>query len=471
MVVLTDVIFFRMAPATRNNPDRNEGEQSNPPPPPPPPEAWKALMSATNANTQMLIQLMQERDQGQGNPGNQGQGNNFNQPQFATLNQFLANQPKSFSACVKAMDADNWLVDINKHFECSNVIPEDYVKFASFQLKDQAADWWQQYKDSRGGRVITWTEFCRDFRAHHIPVGVTEGMREQFRNLKQGSMFVYQYNTKFQNLARYARQDVPDEKSMIYHFRGGLREDLQLALILVEPTQVDQFYNMALKQEAAQLKCEASKKRLKDAVQSSSSSQVAAKQQKFWLPPPPPFRPPFQQKQSGGRGSSHPPNPSYQNKSQPQAPRTGGPPPLVFCPLSEVTCHKCGLKGHYSNKCFNQRRLPPPPPVRSAGNAVVEHNPKSARVNMMNSAQAEDSSEVIMGNLLVNDIPAKVLFDSGASLCFMSRPFASKHELVFQDLPRPLSFVSPGKVMNSSSLIPNVGIKMGNYSFLASPVV
>src|SRR5215216_441427 len=112
MVVLTDVIFFGMAPATRNNPDRNEGEQLNPPPPPPPPEAWQALMAATNANTQMLIQLMQEQNQGQGNQGNQGQGNINNQPQFATLNQFLANQPKSFNACVEAMDADDWLMDI-----------------------------------------------------------------------------------------------------------------------------------------------------------------------------------------------------------------------------------------------------------------------------------------------------------------------------------------------------------------------
>ena len=85
-------------------------------------------------------------------------------------------------------------------------------------------------------------------------------------------MSVYQYNTQFQKLARFAKQDVPDEKSMIYQFRGGLREDLQLAVVLLEPTKFDQFYNMALKQEGAQLKCEASKKRIKDAVQSSSSS-------------------------------------------------------------------------------------------------------------------------------------------------------------------------------------------------------
>ena len=54
---------------------------------------------------------------------------------------------------------------------------------------------------------------------------------------------------------------------------------------------------------------------------------------------------------------------------------------------------------------------------------MVKHNPKHAKVNLMNAAQAEDSSDVIMGNLPVNDIPAKVLFDTGASLCFMSRPF------------------------------------------------
>src|SRR3954465_12420484 len=153
---------------------------------------------------------------------------------------------------------------------------------------------------------------------------------------------------------------------------------------------------MALKQEAAQLKCEASKKRVRDAVQSSSSSLVAAKQQKFWLPPP---------------------------------------------------------------------------PMKSSSNAVVKHNPKYAKVNMMNAAQAEDSSEVIMGNLPVNDIPAKVLFDTGASHCFISRPFASKHELCYQVLPSSLSVVSPGKQMTSNICVPDVSIKMGDYRFLAKPIV
>ena len=99
--------------------------------------------------------------------------------------------------------------------------------------------------------MITWDEFLQDVKAHHIPQSVVESKREEFRNLKQGSLSVYQYNIMFQKLACFAKQDVPDEKSMIYQIRGGLREDLQLALVLLEPQKYDEFYNMALKQETA----------------------------------------------------------------------------------------------------------------------------------------------------------------------------------------------------------------------------
>ena len=118
-----DVNMFRMAPPTRTtlNPD--------PPPPPPPPEVWNAVMAATNANTQLIMQILQERNQG--NQGNQGN----NQNHFASLNQFLANGPKTFNNCVEATDADVWLVDLCKHFECSNVRPETLLSSLPFNSK------------------------------------------------------------------------------------------------------------------------------------------------------------------------------------------------------------------------------------------------------------------------------------------------------------------------------------------------
>ena len=91
--------------------------------------------------------------------------------------------------------------------------------------------------------------------------------------------------------------------------------------------------------------------------------------------------------------------------------------------------------------------------MRSSSNAVVKHNPKHAKVNMMNVSQAEDSSEVIMGNLPVNSIPAKFLFDTGASHCFMSRSFVSKHDFVSQMLGKPMGVVSPAKSMRATSIV------------------
>lgn len=132
-----------------------------------------------------------------------------------------------------------------------------------------------------------------------------EEMREKFRRLKQGGSSVYKYNVEFHELARYAKQDIPDQKSKIYQFKGGVKEDLQLALALHDPHEFDKFYNLALKAEAALLKVENLRKHFRDSS-SSSSTQVVHKQQQYWVSPPP--RQIQQFKQSGGRGSSHPPN-------------------------------------------------------------------------------------------------------------------------------------------------------------------
>ena len=76
-----------------------------------------------------------------------------------------------------------------------------------------------------------------------------------------------------------------------------------------------------------------------------------------------------------------------------------------------------------------------------------------------------------MGNLPVNDIPAKVLFYTGASHSFISRPFVAMHDLVTQVLPRPLSIVSPARQMTSRVFVLDVSIKMGDYKFLSFPIV
>ena len=53
----------------------------------------------------------------------------------------------------------------------------------------------------------------------------------------------------------------------------------------------------------------------------------------------------------------------------------------------------------------------------------------------------------------------------------MSYPFASKHNFDTKELSRAMQVISPAKRLSSSMMVPNVGIKMGNYKFLSSPIV
>lgn len=102
---------------------------------------------------------------------------------------------------------------------------------------------------------------------------------------------------------------------------------------------------------------------------------------------------------------------------------------------------------------------------------MVKHNPNTTRVNMVNATEAEESSDLIMGNLLVNSILARVLFETGASQSFISRPFVAKHDLAKEDTPKRLKIISSGMQMTSNVCVQNASIKMCSYSFLASPIV
>lgn len=90
---------------------------------------------------------------------------------------------------------------------------------------------------------------------------------------------------------------------------------------------------------------------------------------------------------------------------------------------------------------------------------------------MVNSAEVEDSSHVIMGNLLVYYIPTKVLSDTYASHSFISRSFVAKDDLVTQYTPKTLKIISLGMQMNSNVFVMDASAKMGSYSFPASPIV
>src|SRR4051812_22553935 len=389
-----------------------------PPPEPPPlenPMLGEALAAVSQGTTAIMELLQKQADQ-------RGE-----RQHHTTLQQFLAIGPPRFAEARDPLEVDDWLAEIKKHFKANAVREEDYVTFASFQLQGAAGSWYSTYKDNKGDTEITWDDFVKDFRDAHIPSGLIERKREEFLALRQGDRSVQEYNLAFVRLARYAPEEVSTEAKRIARFRGGLATDIKYALTLSTPSLFSEFVDQAIRQESAEAERSAEKRKQRE----HSSAVMVHKKAKSWVPEPQPQRQQFQRRGAVVRTFARPPVPvQHGPRSTPPSAR---PPAPQGQARPEITCFKCGKPGHKSPQCTDPRyaRLPPPPPRSTPSNAMVRAQPRAVRVNNVTIAEAQQSSEIVLGRLLVCSVPATVLFDSGASHSFISQSFASR-----VDLPR-----------------------------------
>jgi hypothetical protein len=69
---------------------------------------------------------------------------------------------------------------------------------ASRQLIGPVADWWDAYMEAHEEPDnINWNEFNVAFRSHHASQGIMKLKKNEFSNLKEGSMTVSEYVTHF----------------------------------------------------------------------------------------------------------------------------------------------------------------------------------------------------------------------------------------------------------------------------------
>jgi hypothetical protein len=127
------------------------------------------------------------------------------------------------------MDADDWLMSIEKKLQVVQCNNHEKVLLASHQLSGPTADWWDAYVEAHEDpENINWPEFRDAFRAHHVSQGVIK--LKEFQDLKQGSMSMNKYVTKFTQLSRYAPNEVDTDEKKHDCFLNGLNDGLAYAL-------------------------------------------------------------------------------------------------------------------------------------------------------------------------------------------------------------------------------------------------
>ena len=83
---------------------------------------------------------------------------------------------------------------------------------------------------------------------------------------------------------------------------------------------------------------------------------------------------------------------------------------------------------------------------------LAKNNARSygrVHANHVDLNEAQDHPSTVMGTLLVNSVPASVLFDSGASHSFMSEDFAYKHDVKCEEMNTSVVVKTPRGTMSN----------------------
>ncbi|KAI3667584.1 hypothetical protein L6452_42650 [Arctium lappa] len=109
------------------------------------------------------------------------------------------------------------------------------------------------------------------------------------------------------------------------------------------------------------------------------------------------------------------------------------------CSIQGSVCFECGEPGHMKRFC-------PKLVGGNGGNSVgstarVEQTPRApSRAFWMSAEEAKETADVVSGTFLVNSLPARVLFDSGATCSFVSDTFCKRFTI-------PISVLSDALVV------------------------
>jgi hypothetical protein len=129
------------------------------------------------------------------------------------------------------MNVDDWLKIVEKNLQVVQCTNQQRVLFAAHQFVGPAIDWWDVYVEAHEElETINWQEFMNNFRTHHVPLGVMKLKKKEFKDLKQGSMTVSEYVTRFTQLSHYAPNNVDMNEKKQDWFLNGLNNGLAYAL-------------------------------------------------------------------------------------------------------------------------------------------------------------------------------------------------------------------------------------------------
>jgi len=262
-----------------------------------------------------------------------------------------------------------------------------------------------------------------------------------------------EYLHAFNNLSRYATEFVDTDAKKLSSFKRGLGPKLSKNMAGNKSTTFNEFVSDALTQENSNAIYAASKNRKRAYEAGASQYKAPVTSKPTYHPPNAVTRYRAPQKKSNVKTGVRK---SFTVALPRGATGQGSPTPPDNC-----HCFNCKQVGHWARDC--------PYPKRNSAAGV---NNRTGRVHYTSTEEIPVGEEVTAGMFLVNQHPAVVLFDSGASHSFMSQAFTSKHGQHVVDLDNGKFCISAaGNQISTNQLVRDVHISIEGRDYSADLVI
>ncbi|KAG7543275.1 Reverse transcriptase domain [Arabidopsis thaliana x Arabidopsis arenosa] len=224
-----------------------------------------------------------------------------------------------------------WEKKIDLLFDCQHFSDRKKVRLAATGFHDYAIDWWDQLvtnrKRNRENPVETWEEMMILMRRRFIPSHYHRELHQKLRRLSQGSRNVEDYFQEMEKLMLKADVDEHRDATMA-RFLSGMNRELQDRMEMQTYDTIEEMLHKAiLVEQQLRRKSVTTKPSYPKSEKPSYPSRTDSK-------PKSEFKPNVSSQDYKGKTEA---STSSRNR--------------------DIECFRCKGKGHYANKCPNQRAM------------------------------------------------------------------------------------------------------------------